>query len=322
MPTFGDIYAVLTPAQANDGILLNDVALAKVIEPDFLFLVFIAYYPDNDGSPRTVQMFPGNKFDSSAPSGTPKSLSINSSYTRLDVETDDWSCVVCPIGGPFVYSSGLGIYGPAALSDVGFRATASGLNPGPSGNDPQKIVVTGYVSSAVAPEEFDRTLPGGPTDLTVTETVWDEEEQVGTAELSFTYTGDPVDGFFSEYSDDGIDWFYDSSTEGDSRTIRSYTYDKDLVFQIRVSAYNLDPDAASDPSDPVTLSWEDTIITMLGGIDFGGSASFIFSADPSGIYTLVPGKTHDTLYDRIGEEVTSLDVKIPRPFVKTAYFGE
>lgn len=57
------------------------------------------------------------------------------------------------------------------------------------------------------------------------------------------------------------------------------------------------------------------------GIFLGGSATLQFIGNPSGIYTLVPGKAYDTLYERI-PTVTSQDVKIPDPFIQTAYYGE
>lgn len=44
----------------------------------------------------------------------------------------------------------------------------------------------------------------------------------------------------------------------------------------------------------------------------------VLFADASGIYTLVPGKTTDTLYDRTG---TTTEVKIPNPFAKTGFIG-
>lgn len=60
---------------------------------------------------------------------------------------------------------------------------------------------------------------------------------------------------------------------------------------------------------------------ITAGIFLGGTATLQFIGNPSGIYTLVPGKAYDTLYERI-PTVTSQDVKIPDPFIKTAYFGE
>ena len=58
-----------------------------------------------------------------------------------------------------------------------------------------------------------------------------------------------------------------------------------------------------------------------GGIDLGGEATLQFIGDPSGIYTLVPGKTNDTLYERIPAP-TSQVVKIPDPYLRTAFLGE
>jgi len=40
----------------------------------------------------------------------------------------------------------------------------------------------------------------------------------------------------------------------------------------------------------------------------------------SGVYTLVPGKTNDTYYDRSVSPVDTLDLKIPDPFAKSGFF--
>lgn len=63
---------------------------------------------------------------------------------------------------------------------------------------------------------------------------------------------------------------------------------------------------------------EDGITT---GIFLGGTSTLQFIGNPSGIYTIVPGKLYDTLYERI-PAVTSQDVKIPDPYIITAYIGE
>lgn len=61
-------------------------------------------------------------------------------------------------------------------------------------------------------------------------------------------------------------------------------------------------------------------ITGSGGIEFSGSATVITSVDVSGIYELILDKRNDTLYARDSDDDT-IDVKIPRPHYKTAYFG-
>lgn len=45
----------------------------------------------------------------------------------------------------------------------------------------------------------------------------------------------------------------------------------------------------------------------------------VITADPSGVYTLTPGKTHDTLYDHQGG---TTNVAIPNPFIETAFLGD
>lgn len=62
-------------------------------------------------------------------------------------------------------------------------------------------------------------------------------------------------------------------------------------------------------------------LTLSGGIDLGGTMIVQALTDPSGVYTLVPGKRSDTLYDRIPAEV-SVEVKIPDPYIKTSFVGE
>lgn len=57
-------------------------------------------------------------------------------------------------------------------------------------------------------------------------------------------------------------------------------------------------------------------------VDIDSSAVLVISTDPSGLYTLVPGQKFDRLYNRITEDnVDTIDVAIPRPFIKTAFIG-
>lgn len=75
--------------------------------------------------------------------------------------------------------------------------------------------------------------------------------------------------------------------------------------------------------DVTPPDWPDVMIPSIagsgiGGIDFGGSSSIVMIADPSGIYTLQSGLTHDVLYERTG--IDFQNVKIPDPFFKTGFF--
>jgi len=65
----------------------------------------------------------------------------------------------------------------------------------------------------------------------------------------------------------------------------------------------------------------DIDITGSGGIAFGGTAAIVFIINPSGIYTLVKDKHHDTLYERAGS-ITTIDVTIPEPYGITGYIGD
>jgi hypothetical protein len=66
------------------------------------------------------------------------------------------------------------------------------------------------------------------------------------------------------------------------------------------------------------------LIATGNGIQFSGDITLgsytILVADASGIYTIVPGKTDDTLY-KSARDGTTFDVKIPDPFIKTGFIG-
>lgn len=73
-----------------------------------------------------------------------------------------------------------------------------------------------------------------------------------------------------------------------------------------------------DP-DPVELPPQ-VLSVGEGGLTIGGDASLTLLKDISGIYTLVPGKRNDTLYDRQTGQ-SSIDMEIPDPTFKTGYVG-
>jgi hypothetical protein len=66
------------------------------------------------------------------------------------------------------------------------------------------------------------------------------------------------------------------------------------------------------------------LFTGIGnGVQFSGSVVLgslnTLLTDGSGIYTLVPGKTSDTYYDRSTDPVTTIEIKIPDPFAKIGF---
>lgn len=85
---------------------------------------------------------------------------------------------------------------------------------------------------------------------------------------------------------------------------------------IEVFPWNSDS-GLSSPAEVTPVSPDQLIVIGSGGISFGGAATIISVVDPSGIYTLVVGKRHDTLYDRTG--ATSRDVMIPEPYAITGF---
>jgi len=67
-----------------------------------------------------------------------------------------------------------------------------------------------------------------------------------------------------------------------------------------------------------------SIVATGNGVQFSGTITLgsltILLTNASGIYTLVPGKTNDTLYDS-ARDGTTRNVRIPDPFAKTGFIG-
>lgn len=175
--------------------------------------------------------------------------------------------------------------------------------------------------------------PSDPNPLTAFTTFylwgfWDDAGGVaptpgGLTNVTVTPTGNP-----DEY-------VVDLTPGGDTTVIQLVTDNGDVIVlpvgdfpatvvlvgtEVEITPINTDPTVVSGPPTlvPLVPSYS---YTMAGGINLGGSPTLQFIGNPSGIYTIVPGKTYDTLYERI-PAVTSQDVKIPDPYIITAYVGE
>lgn len=76
------------------------------------------------------------------------------------------------------------------------------------------------------------------------------------------------------------------------------------------------------PWSPPTPDPAEIALAMEGGLEVGESGDTALSMlrDISGIYTIVPNKANDTLYDRQPAQTTS-DHAIPNPFWETGYIG-
>lgn len=192
--------------------------------------------------------------------------------------------------------------------------------------------------------------PKVPTKPEITDP--DPEDDTGQVEVSWLSTSDNVtddDGFLIKRSYNGATARVVGSVPRNAATFPNYTFTDYLnkngtpgenigegTFTYTIQAYKYNTNtitAPSTPSDdvvytpsnppppPVEPSIEipdvDFPLAGTGGIDLGGAAVIQFVTNPAGIYTLVPGKLHDTLYSG----ATSVDVKIPDPTFKTAYLG-
>lgn len=78
---------------------------------------------------------------------------------------------------------------------------------------------------------------------------------------------------------------------------------------------------------PVGFSGSFIINAIGNGVQFSGTVPLgtlqVLYADASGIYRIVLNKTSDTVYEDSGSgDPTTIDIKIPNPFIKTGYIGD
>lgn len=175
--------------------------------------------------------------------------------------------------------------------------------------------------------DFTTGLTDEPHDLTASDPTWDGEK--GQTTLSFEYDNadneDPVGLGIVRAKDGGPTEFVGTVKFVDGQT--EYEYIDTVLelgsYEYTIVAYEYLPFQYISPeSAPLVIEFLDSLpdIDVIGdlsiAIDFSDTTTFI--GDPSGIYTLVPGKSHDTLYNRPGA-VTTIEVKIPDPFVKLGF---
>lgn len=323
MPISGNIYKQTTVAVMGAGFPLGDAAYEKVINPDFVFVGIRAYYPGSVVNPQQVIMNPmlaAN--DPIAPSGINHSVSNgHRGYYRSIPDPTKWSCPFCGFTAEFVVPDGGNIYAQD------FSGTATSVD-----GEPLYFQIDGYATGLDPNDsaDFPGTFTGpAPIIVGVDSIVWDDELEEGEATLSFTYAGPEVPtGFVVEYSYDGINWGPDNVIPydgGTNYTTVSHFFNLPDEYWIRITPYDLDPNEIGEPSEPFLLTIPEEpgtiIITGDGGIDFGGSATIIFQGDPSGIYSLIPDKRNDTVYDHNVDPVTTENVAIPKPFIKTGFLS-
>lgn len=180
--------------------------------------------------------------------------------------------------------------------------------------------------SAFSASDFVPGLVSSPTNVNAGEPSWNSETGEGSVNITFQYTNPTAEnpaGFMILRELDGITEEAGSVPWTDGVVDYNFT---DFVFvagdySYTVMAYEYVDFTSSPESDPVIVSFSGVTpdISYVGTLlaDFALASEFVFIGDPSGIYTIVPNKRHDTLYERT--DVDSIDVKIPDPFVKTSF---
>lgn len=162
-------------------------------------------------------------------------------------------------------------------------------------------------------------LAGTTTDFTI---------QISDFQIEITYTSGPfswyletheetIDGQPATVVDDAV-----QVPDGDVPPAGSIFYgtSSDYPSSIPYYDYYYPPtgDIINQPIPPGP-AWLLQFVSFNGDLrfDFATQSTTVALIDPSGIYTLIEGKTHDTLYERT--TIDHQDVKIPDPFGKTGY---
>lgn len=327
MPIGFKSIAGLTEVQSNDGMAIAAIPGDTGLGPSIAVLTASATgLAPNDGS-IVIQIFPTAKIAS----GTDLNGNISVQTTLFNTGNDKL----------FNVSGG----GTVNLTD-GFwaqhiRGTVNSLN-GSRGFDIQ-------FTSLDPTTDFNQTLTDSPQNARVNPgdgPNWDNVTQQGDVTITFTYTNthaENPDAFVVMRTKVGsgnpaapvgsTPW--DGSAGPTDFKFQDFVFEPgEFTYTIQAYKYGV-PNIISIPGNVVDLIFggplPDIEVTGGGGgtghsdsviqdgIDIGGSAVLIFISEPSGIYTMVPGKTHDTLYNRGSDPI---DVKIPNPFVKIPFVGD
>lgn len=300
MPLGSKSITGLTHDQANDSLPFASIP-GDSGGPVSAVVLFVTGedLPPSDGT-ITLQLFPTGKFTN----GTDSDGNISVTATLVN-SGDDKSFNIAGGGAPVVFTEGF------------WKDDIRGVSNTIVGVYGFSIQFSYYEFA-----DFDPTLIDSPTNVTLVSSSWDAVEEEGKVDLSFSYDNgnaeNPTslavvrDGVFVGY----VPWV-DGTTD--------YTYSDyifapgDYVYEVYAYLYGA-PNLISGPSASISVPIGAGLpdISAVGGMDIAldFTSSVIFISDPSGIYTLVPDKTHDTLYNRV--DTTSVDVKIPDPFIKTA----
>lgn len=311
----------LTQQQANDSIPVasmgGDIG-GGPIDSIFFGGFCAGLEPDKGDSYSNCQLFPTNKTDF----GTESDGSMGTSVVVVPFGDGDPSHFggVGPLNFHWTKAGGGGNCSPWESS---LRlATATGPYPFPGATCSFFFNV-----DVLEPIDFTIGLTDTPHDLTAEDPTWDGEQ--GTTELTFQYDNadneDPEGLTITRSKDGGAEDFVATVMWHDGQTEYTFT---DYVFETgtytyKIQSYKIAPNVLSPFSTPVIISFDggtlpDISVTGDLILDISMTSVMTFISDPSGIYTLVPDKTHDTLYERL-PAVTTIEIKIPDPFGKTGF---
>lgn len=299
----------LTHNQANDGYPIASIPGDRGGPvTDCVLIASGSGLPPLDGA-IGIQLFPGTHFSN----GTDSFGEISATITLANLAGDDktWT----PSGGGVDITFTKGFW--AQL----IRGTVSTTN-GTRGFDIQFLTLE--------PGDFTQTLTRAPQTLNHSDDSWDTDEEKGSTDLTFTYDNadneDPVSFVITRTKTGDSSKFVGTLLWEDGTTDYTYT---DYVFEegeytYSIQAYKYSPNVTSPASNSTVVTFggtsPDINITMDLAFSLDWVSTVVLIVEPSGIYTLVEGKTHDTLYTH-GSPAT-VDVEIPRPFAKTAFIGD
>lgn len=151
-------------------------------------------------------------------------------------------------------------------------------------------------------------------------------------QLEVTYTAGPFSWYIQTHEDtiggqpativDDIV----AVTDGDTPPVGYEYYASDDTYPISIPLYNwYEPTSGTVINQPFPpgegwLLQLAEIVSELG-VELALESKVVAIVNPSGIYTLIEGKRHDTLYERL-TGITSINVAIPRPYGTTGFIPE